>query len=652
MSLLGAVGNDRAMERLLGRMMDRAQAEFCAFYTARGSELLYLIIESRELTPLVPDIREKLKRAYRMFTNEPGPDAGPLERVSVRKSNGNVAYLLGGSRIESYFLVPVTFGSKVRGVLYFGSVRKEAFGRNDITEFRSLADEGDESLPLMFRVGGDRELFEKLLDALPHGAALVSGDGAVVAANAAFTEILGLGGSLPESLAEIAQASPFNLAGVWDEFRVLKRNLVDRMLVGVCVPERSLAVSWTALDDLSEEIGSLVLIRDESALREQAEAREELVATVAHELRTPLTALRNSLAILAASGTDRFLGNALRTVDRLGRLVDGLIDVSAARAGERAITLEPYPAQRFLEDASILFAEPMRKKEIVFTIRAAGTVPEIVVDRDRIEQVIQNLLANSMRHVPAGGEVCLSVAPCRSCASTILPAAVLSRVPGARFMDISVRDSGSGIPEEVARRVNQDAGFADRPARASRGLGLHIARRLARQHGGALEIEGSVARGSAVHIYLPADASTARLVARYRAAEARFDEMLSKGLSPAVFCIEKDSPAAWSDVARGMEAPVEVDPARPEGEAGGILLWPLSEELAVALVPGSAMAPAAGLDRQASRPAPDGGAGGAGSRSASAESPREGASFAVLLSLAAERLGSRSFNTASKGERE
>jgi signal transduction histidine kinase len=619
--LLKAVGNDSVMQAILADMMERTQAEFCAFYTARDRELAYVMIESRELSPRIPELREKLRNAYRMFTNGLGPAEGePLESVYHHKAGANVAYLVSNSRIESYFLVPLTFASKVRGVLFFGSIRKDAFGKNDIAMFRSLADEGEEKTPLMFRVGGEKEVLERLLETLPYGAALVSPDGRIVGANPMFGETLQLDGELPENIYEIGTSSCFNLHGLWEEFSILQKNVTDREIEGVCVPERYLTVSWVRLDALSEDVGSLAIIRDSTRAHEQAEAREEMVAMVAHEIRTPLTALKNSLAIVGGGtpgDAERFLANATRTVDRLGRLVDSLIDSSTARVDERSLKMESHGVREYLEEITALFIEPMRKKGIEFGIRVDEGSSSLTFDADRIEQVLQNLLANSIKHVPAGGRISISVDSCAAWPPRIIPPALLPHVPRAAFADLCLRDSGAGIPPDVAGRINI-AGSSEGPARRSRGLGLIIAKRLVRLHGGSLVIEEGNAGGSAVHLYLPVDPDTARIVQRCGNLELRLDGMLARGLTAAVRCMVKDSDESWTDAARSWRSVPIIDPPRNEAPEGAMLLWPLTERFALALA--TRIDPVEGV------------------RAGWAAGPREGTALNELITIAMERL--------------
>jgi signal transduction histidine kinase len=620
--LLKAVGNDVVMQAMLSSMMESTQAEFCAFYTARDRELAYIMIESHELSLRIPELRDKLVNAYRMFTNGPGiSEEEPIERIFCRRKGSNVAYLVSNSKIESYFLVPVIFASKVRAVLYFGSTRKEAFGRNDIAAFRSLADEGEETVPLVFRVGGEKEILERLLAVMPQGAALVSPDGRIVGANRAFGGILRIEGDPPENLYEIGRVSCFNLHGIWEEFSILQKNVMDRELEGTCIPERCLSVSWVRLDDLSEDVGSLVLIRDATPAREQAEAREEMVALVAHELRTPLSALKNSLGIIEQgnpANAARFISNATRTIDRLGRLVDSLLDSSSARIDERPLVVRSHDVNKYLEEISAIFLEPMRRKGIDFAIRTNCDCSSLTFDGERIEQVLQNLLANSIKHVPSGGTIAISVSPCDVCPPQIIPPVLLRRIPRVAFADLCIRDSGSGIPPDIAGRINLADDGSGRPAKRSKGLGLIIAKRLVRMHGGSLVIEEEMGDGSAVHLFLPVDSETAGIVQRYRSLEARFVEMLAKGLTPAVWCVSKNADESWPDAVREWRPTPMINPPRSETPDRVALLWPLSDQFALAL---SARIDCTGA-----------------AQARCAVGPREGTDLNALLSTALERM--------------
>ncbi len=636
--ILAAIGDDSVMPAVLSGLMERAGAELCALITARETELIYVMAESRDLAHHVSEIREKLKNTYRMFAHgRTCSRPAAIEKIFFRRNGITGAGGSGDSRIESYFLVPVAHGPRVSGVLFVGSVRKEAFARRDIALFHDLADDRDERTPLVFQIGAGTEMLGRFLDALPAGGALFAPDGRLVSANRIFRELMSMEDARAANVRDIARNSCFNLHGIWEEFNILQSSIVDRELEGSCVPERYLTVSWVLLDSISPEVGSLALLREITSQREQAEAREEDIAIVAHELRTPLAALKASLAIVQGAGEagdpeagerrtgPDFLTNAVRTVDRLGRLVDGLVDASSARIDERPFKIESIDTIRFLEEITALFLRPLEKRGIDFSVDVDDACRALMFDRDRIEQVIHNLLANSMKHVPAGGRISISVRPVAGCPARILPAGLADRLSAIAFADIAVRDSGSGIPREIAAMSNA-AETAERPVRASRGLGLVIAKRLVRMQGGSLVIDERVEQGSAVHLYLPVDRNTVRIVKRYRLMQMKVDELAARGYPAAVYVVVKDAAMPWDEVAEGCRPAPVINPEAREMGDHSAFLWSLSDRIGLALVAHAdgVEDPAAFLDGEA--------------RIGWAVSPREGVDLRDLVSAALERI--------------
>ena len=663
--LLEAIGDEALMRIVLRNIAERSQAEFCAFFAAEKGGQFHIMLEGRELSPLIPAVREKLGAVYGMFVNR-REDTGMLsEKVYYRRGDGNVAYLLGKARIESYFLVPVTFDSKVRGLLYIGSVRKDAFGRDDIGAFRSLAEESGKTNPLVFKVGGGMEILGEALDAIPFGGAVVSPDGEILHANRAFSEVLRIYGEVPESINEISGVSPFNLQGVWDEFTVLRRNLVERELHGVGVPERVVAVSWIVLDGIAENAGSFVFIKDITGVKERENAREEMLATAAHELRTPMTALKNSLSILlsddphernASSGrmlgerNGRFLRTALRTISRLGMIVDGIIDVSSRGADEAPLELETVGVRSFLEEASVLFVESFARKGIDFDVRVANSMDDLVFDRNRMEQVIQNLLSNSLKHVASGQRIEISVQPCATWPAKAFPSVPWNLMSPPSIADICIRDTGSGIPDEVMEMVNPSDSEVEKLP--SQGLGLYISRSLIRRQGGSLIVEREAGGGSNVHLYMPVDVETARVVLTVRIIEEKITGLIGRGATPVLYGIVKNTPRCWLEIAGTWRVKPTVNPGRAETGDEGFFLWPIGERFAIGLdAAGKCAADPMSFIRN--------GRGGLrllegteadGISIGWAVGPRDGAGYAELMGTSLERLGIECAAPRSKGE--
>jgi len=104
-----------------------------------------------------------------------------------------------------------------------------------------------------------------------------------------------------------------------------------------------------------------------------------------------------------------------------------------------------------------------------------------------------------------------------------------------------------------------------------------------RLHGGSLVVEEGIENGSAVHLYLPVDERTAHIVQRYRAVEARVDEMLAKGMTPTVYCFSKKNLPPWQEAIRAWRSVPAINPTRSDSCEGSTCLWPLTDEFALAL---------------------------------------------------------------------
>ena len=599
--LLGSAGDDRRMKRVLRNMMDAAGCEYCAFLSAVREEHFYLMLDGRELHPRVSDIRRKLTSVYRMFSNRE-PDLEPVNESIFTKNDGkNVTYLLGGSKIESYFLVPVMFASRLQGVLFFGSVRKDAFSKKEIARFRRMADEDEpDENAMVFRAGGEIEVLDRFLDALPFGGALVTEEGLIRTANSHFRDLVRLRGDLPETVFEMSEVSPFNLVGVWEEYRTMRRNLVDRELHGSTYPESSLSVTLMSLEGVSEEVDTLVLAKDMTESTLQREETREILATVSHELKTPLTALRNSLEILRDAGStgvtrhekgdveyalpaSRFLNTATRTIDRLVMLVNGLQNVTETKTISRSYKPTKVLLKSYLDDVSLFFLESMKRKEIDFSIEVADGASALEFDPGQMEQVIHNLISNSIKHVPVGGSITIKANPAGGEIYGTLPPIPWEYIDSPSFADISISDSGGGVPLDVIETINPSKHVTGVRRSASRGLGLFIAKKLVRKQGGSILIEKHDNSGSTVHLFLPADPATRTAVrAAYMLKESLHD-MIGKGLKPVLYTVVKESAACWLELAGNWKIVPVINPEKGEISDTGFYLWPLGERIAVGL---------------------------------------------------------------------
>jgi signal transduction histidine kinase len=224
----------------------------------------------------------------------------------------------------------------------------------------------------------------------------------------------------------------------------------------------------------------------------ESDVKDVFLADVVHELKTPLAAAKAQAQLalhqLGEQRTDATTARALRLIsqqiDRLNRLVGDLLEASRLESG--SIDLEPTEL-----NLSVLLEEMRNRMQPLgdrHPIRVS--VPEkllITADRDRVEQVVANLLSNAIRYSPDGG-----------------PIDVSAEIVGNRA-HIQIRDQGLGIPKEHQQLVFERFGRAHGSAFGGLGLGLAISKGIVERHGGRfwLESSGKPGEGSIFHVELP-----------------------------------------------------------------------------------------------------------------------------------------------------
>ena len=242
-----------------------------------------------------------------------------------------------------------------------------------------------------------------------------------------------------------------------------------------------------------DEVGELARAFNSMA-RELAEVdrmRRDIVANVSHELRTPIGALQASLENLVdgVEPVDRSaLDRMLRQVERLGTLVEQLLDLSKLESGAVPLERAPVPAAALLARVVGEWRSQADRREVELETAVGPAQLTVDGDAERLHQVLGNLVGNAIRHSPPGGRVLL-------------------RASGRNgVVRLEVEDAGPGIPAEEAERVFERFYRSDH-ARAAReggaGLGLAIARWIVELHEGEIRVEDADPHGCRVVVELP-----------------------------------------------------------------------------------------------------------------------------------------------------
>ncbi len=226
-------------------------------------------------------------------------------------------------------------------------------------------------------------------------------------------------------------------------------------------------------------MGDEIAARDD-ALRGVDERRRQMLADVSHELRTPLTAMRGFIETLQMTEIDadperraRYFATLSRETRRLERIVADLLDVARLEHGVAEFSPQIFDVRRLFEEVVRRHERAAAAAGIRLAIEVAPAADQVHGDPHRIEQAVENLVANAMRHTGTDGVV------------------VLRAIPAPEGVCLSVRDTGPGIPVESLDHVFDRFYKAD-PSRAASqegsGLGLSIVRAIVQRHGGRVGV--------------------------------------------------------------------------------------------------------------------------------------------------------------------
>lgn len=232
--------------------------------------------------------------------------------------------------------------------------------------------------------------------------------------------------------------------------------------------------------------------------------KDEFISVVSHELRTPLTAIRGAIGLLAAGVLDskadtarEMLAIASRNCDRLGRLVDDILDLERVKSGKMELEKEPCPVNGIIERSFDSVA--MLAKNAGITLESIPLNATVNVDRAAIERTLVNLIGNALKFSPAG--------------STIrIRARAIDAEPDKDFPTpcilFSVEDRGRGIPADKLESIFgpfQQVDISDARQKGGAGLGLAICQSIVTRHGGKIWAESVFGEGSTFYFTLPVE---------------------------------------------------------------------------------------------------------------------------------------------------
>jgi signal transduction histidine kinase len=345
-----------------------------------------------------------------------------------------------------------------------------------------------------------------ILDAIADGVILVDLHGETRFANKAAGTMLGENATVAGTRDAIGALPPQVLRAVQavveaggTERRRLEAELRDHASTPV-------VIQVSVVRGHSESLAA-IMVRDVRSEREADRMKSEFVAKASHELRTPLASLRAYAELLADGevGDDaqrrEFAGIILSETNRLGALVDRMLDIGRIESGMARATLEAVDFGELGRQCVDEQQGEANRRMIALKLSRAERAAVAQADRPLMKQVILNLLSNALKYTPDGGEVSLEIDTDNL----------------ARAVVVSVKDNGLGIPEHALPRLFGKFYRVENHERIAKGtgLGLNLCRNIVEaMHGGQIGVDSKVGVGSRFWFAIPMDQSARDQTAR------------------------------------------------------------------------------------------------------------------------------------------
>ncbi len=385
-----------------------------------------------------------------------------------------------------------------------GNFRKRLLlkGKDELGELGENINDMARNLGLRLRQSEEEKTrMEAILKNMSDGLVLTDAKGKIIMGNAALNNLFGIDYSGIEGKTLLEALRKTELMDIVES--IAERGEKVSREIEVAYPRELYLLTTAAPFALQGEISGIVLtFHDITRLRKLEEVRKDFVANVSHEIRTPITAIKGFAETLLEGALEdkenalKFLESIKNNSERLNSLVNDLLALSRIELGDIKIEKKIVNLDEIIDSVFTTLRDKADKKKLFLKKMLPAGIIELEADRDRLVQILLNLVDNGIKFTEAGG-VTVKVQKGKKDidSSTLSPA-----------VEISIEDTGMGIPRKHLSRLGERFYRVDR-ARSRElggtGLGLAIVKHLVKAQGWEMEIESTEGTGTTVKILCP-----------------------------------------------------------------------------------------------------------------------------------------------------
>lgn len=341
----------------------------------------------------------------------------------------------------------------------------------------------------MEEISDEKEKLEAILINMADGVIALNEEGVVIHINLAARQMLALeedytGKGFSPKLERLLKI----------DMKQLSASDFDSSETLVHVKDAILKCIYAPLKRKNRIVGHILVLQDITKQHRLEAMRKEFVANVSHELRTPLTTIKSYAETLLDGAMEekelsyQFMNVINNEADRMTRLVNNLLELSRLDNRETKWDLKAMDSVAILNEVITKMRVNIQRKGQVLEVNLPEKSPEVFVDKDKIEQVFQNILSNANKYTPEGGKIIIGLDYTDS------------------MVSISFKDTGIGIPNEDLPRIFERFYRVDKTRSremGGTGLGLSIAQEIIRAHDGDIQIDSEPGKGTCVTVCIP-----------------------------------------------------------------------------------------------------------------------------------------------------
>jgi len=402
--------------------------------------------------------------------------------------------LLFSARMISPIRKLSAFTEKVRTGKISGQIRIRS--RDEIGK---LADNVNEMVKVLQekirKADEEKRKLEAVFAGMSEGVVVLTTEGRIESVNSGMEELTGqraadmIGRTILEAFRKV------ELHDLLERFQKTDSTVCGEIVLGNNQPA-TVDVTITKMQgQTADDRKTMLVFHDVTRLKMLERIRTDFVANATHEIRTPLTAIIGFVETLEQGAVDdrnkamEFLQTIRENALRLSRLLDDLLTLSGIELREIALHPECLTPVEALEQVLPLVETRISEKKLKILNEIPEKIPAIRADRDRLVQILLNILDNAIKFTPAGGKIAVSASP------------------GAEgFLIIRIADTGVGIPKGEIPRLGERFYRVDKTRSremGGTGLGLSIVKHLMKAHGGWIGIDSTLGHGTTVSLHFP-----------------------------------------------------------------------------------------------------------------------------------------------------